>query len=198
MPFTIPDKMRGFLFNPSETFWKVADEDIRDTLLYFFIIAVIYAVLATVMTAMEVFNHPFLALFGFRFGIDRFELIILKFLAVLVFSWLIALMYSLVLHFWVWLIGGRKGIIQTVRSVLYSLTALMLIGWVPDIGPPIGLLWSVVVGVIGIQELHQISRLRSAVAVILAILTALIVLPALFWPLLMEILMTGPPLIGPY
>ena len=194
MAFTIPDKMRGFLFNPSESFWKVAEEDIRDTLLYFFIIAVIYAVLATVMTAMEIFNHPFLALFGLGFGID---FIILKFLVVVIFSWLLALVYSLLLHFWVWLIGGRKGIYQTVRSVLYSLTALMLIGWIPDIGPPVGLLWSVVVGVIGIQELHQLSRLRAAGAVILAILTALIVLPALFWPLLMEVIMTGPPLIGP-
>jgi hypothetical protein len=195
MPFTIPDKMRGFLFNPSESFWKVAEEDIRDTLLYFFIIAVIYAVLATVMTAMEVFNHPFLALFGFGFGID---LIILKFLVVLVFSWLLALVYSLLLHVWVWLIGGRKGIYQTVRSVLYSLTALMLIGWIPDIGPPIGLLWSMVVGILGIEELHQIPRWRAAGAVILAILTALIVLPAFFWPLFMEVITTGPPLIGPY
>jgi len=195
MPFTIPDKMRGFLFNPSESFWKVAEEDIRDTLLYFFIIAVIYAVLATVMAAMEVFNHPFLALFGFGFGID---LIILKFLVVLVFSWLLALVYSLLLHVWVWLIGGRRGIYQTVRSVLYSLTALMLIGWIPDIGPPIGLLWSMVVGILGIEELHQIPRWRAAGAVILAILTALIVLPALFWPLFMEVITTGPPLIGPY
>jgi len=195
MLFTIPDKMRGFLFNPSESFWKVADEDIRDTLLYFFIIAVIYAVLATVMTAVEVFNHPFLALFGFGFG---FDLIILKFLVVLVFSWLLALVYSLLLHVWVWLIGGRKGIYQTVRSVLYSLTALMLIGWIPDIGPPVGLLWSVVVGILGIQELHMMSRSRAAVAVILAILTALIVLPVLFRELLMEVVMTGPPLIGPY
>jgi len=195
MPFTIPDKMRGFLFNPSESFWKVADEEIGDTLLYFFLIAVIYAVLATVMTAMKVSNHPFLALFGFGFGID---LIILKFLVVLVFSWLLALMYSLLLHFWVWLIGGRKGIYQTVRSVLYSLTALMLIGWIPDIGPPVGLLWSVVVGILGVEELHQLPRWRAAGAVILAILTALIVLPALFWPLFMEVIMTGPPLIGPY
>jgi hypothetical protein len=195
MPFTIPDKMRGFLFNPSESFWKVAEEDIRDTLLYFFIIAVIYTVLATVMTAMEVSNHPFLALFGFGFG---FDLIILKFLVVGVFSWLLALVYSLLLHFWVWLIGGRKGIYQTVRSVLYSLTALMLIGWIPDIGPPVGLLWSVVVGILGVEELHQLPRWRAAGAVILAILTALIVLPALFWPLFMEVIMTGPPLIGPY
>jgi hypothetical protein len=168
---------------------------IWDTLLYFFIIAVIYTVLATVMTAMEGSNHPFLALFGFGFG---FDLIILKFLVVGVFSWLLALVYSLLLHFWVWLIGGRKGIYQTVRSVLYSLTALMLIGWIPDIGPPVGLLWSVVVGILGVEELHQLPRWRAAAAVILAILTALIVLPALFWPLFMEVIMTGPPLIGPY
>lgn len=81
MAFTVPDKMRGFLFNPSESFWKVADEDARDTLLYFLFIAVIYAILSTVMTAMGVFNHPFLALFGFRFGIDRIELLVMKFLA---------------------------------------------------------------------------------------------------------------------
>ena len=195
MAFTIPDKMRGFLFNPSESFWKVADEDIRDTLLYFFFIAVIYAFLATVMTAVQVFNHPFLALFGFEFGIDH---ILLKFLVVVIFSWLVALVYSLLLHAWVWLIGGRKGIYQTVRSVLYSLTALMLIGWIPDLGPPVGLLWSVVVGILGIQELHAMSRSRAAVAVILAILTALIVLPVLFQDLLMEVVITGPPLIGPY
>jgi hypothetical protein len=198
MRFTIPDKMRGFLFNPSESFWKVAEEDVRDSLLYFLIIAVFYAILSTVMTVMEVFNHPFLALFGFRFGIDRIELLLLKFLAVLVFSWLFALVYSLLLHFWVWLIGGKKGIYQTVRSVLYSLTALMLIGWVPDIGPPVGLIWTVVVGIIGIEELQHLSRWWAAAAVIMAILTGLVVFPALFRDLLMEVILTGPPLIGPY
>jgi len=195
MAFTIPDKMRGFLFNPSESFWKVADEDTRDTLLYFFLLAVIYALLATLMTAVRVFRHPFLALFGLGFGLD---LIIPKFLIVIIFSWLFALIYSLLLHFWIYLLGGRRGIYRTIRSVLYSLTAFMLIGWIPDIGFPIGMLWSAVVGIIGVQELQQTSRSRAAVAVILAILTFMIVIPALFWPLLMEVVTTGPKLIGPY
>lgn len=195
MAFTIPDKMRGFLFNPSESFWKVVDENIRDTLLYFFFLSVIYALLATLMTAVRVFKHPFLALFGLGFGID---LIIPKFLFVIIFSWLFALIFALLLHFWIYLLGGRKGIYQTIRSVLYSLTAFMLIGWIPDIGPLVGVFWSLVVGIIGIQELQQTSRSRAAVAVILAILTFMIVIPALFWPLLMEVVMTGPKLIGPY
>jgi hypothetical protein len=194
MPFTIPDKMRGFLFNPSESFWKVADEDIRHALLYFFLLSLIYALLATLMT-VGVFEHPFLALFGLGFGLD---LIILKFIGVIVFSWLYALIYSLLLHFWIYLLSGRKGIYPTLRSVLYSLTALMLIGWIPDIGIPIGILWSVVVGIIGIQELQQTSRSRAAVAVILAILTFLIVTGALFWTLLMKVVTTGPELISPY
>mgnify|MGYP002365775569 CR=1 FL=1 len=198
MAFTVPDKMRGFIFNPSESFWKVADEDARDTLLYFLFIAVIYAILSTVMTAMGVFNHPFLALFGFRFGIDRIELLVMKFLALLVFSWLFALVYALLLHFWVWLIGGRKGVVQTVRSVFYSLTALMLTGWVPYIGPPIGLLWTLVVGIIGVEELQHLSRLWAAAAIVMAILTWLVVLPAFFQDLLVEVIMTGPPLTGLY
>ena len=195
MPFTVPDKMRGFLFNPSESFWKVADEGTRYTLLYFLIITVIYAVLSTIMATRGVFNHPFLALFGFRSGFGRIELLVPKFLAVLAFSWLFALIYALLLHFWVWLIGGKKGLSRTVRSVLYSLTALMLVGWVPYIGPLIGLLWTVVVGIIGIGELQNMSRFWAAAAVIMAILTGLVVFPALFRDLLVEVIMTGPPLI---
>jgi hypothetical protein len=195
MQFTIPDKMRGFLFNPSESFWKVADEGSREALLYFFLLAVIYALLATLMTAVRVFKHPFLALFGLGFGLD---LIIPKFLVVVIFSWFFALSYALLLHFWIYLLGGRKGIYQTLRLALYSLTAFMLIGWIPDIGPVIGMLWSVVVGIIGVQELQQTSRSRAAVAVILAILTFMIVIPALFWALLMEVVMSGPKIIGPY
>jgi hypothetical protein len=195
MPFTIPEKIRGFLFDPSESFWKVADEGTRYTLLYFLIITVIYAVLSTIMATRGVFNHPFLALFGFRSGFGRIELLVPKFLAVLAFSWLFALIYALLLHFWVWLIGGKKGLSRTVRSVLYSLTALMLVGWVPYIGPLIGLLWTVVVGIIGIGELQNMSRFWAAAAVIMAILTGLVVFPALFRDLLVEVIMTGPPLI---
>lgn len=194
MPFTIPDKMRGFLFNPSESFWKVADEHIRDSLLYFSLLAVIYA-LFSMLVSVGVFKHPFLSLFGLGFGLD---FLLVKFLMAFIFPWLFALIYALLLHGWVYLLGGRKGIYQTIRSVLYSLTAFLLIGWIPDIGPLIGIFWCMVVGIIGIQELQQTSRSRAAIAVILSILTFLIVIFPLFWRPLIDAIRTGPKLISQY
>ena len=49
--------------------------------------------------------------------------------------------------------GGRKGVMTTVKAILYSLTPFMLIAWIPVVGWIIGTVWSIVVGVIGIREL---------------------------------------------
>jgi hypothetical protein len=193
MRSSIPDKVRGFLFSPSETYWKVKDENPRDTILFFFFIALIYSILSTIMTAAGIFIHPFIALFGLGFGTG---MLVLKFLIVLIFSWLLGVLFVVLLHFWVFFLGGRKGISVTVLVVFYQLTPFMLIAWIPDIGPLVGTLWTLIVGVIGIEELHQLSRLRSAAAVILAILTGLIVLPVLFQPLLVQVVSSGPRLIG--
>jgi hypothetical protein len=193
MRYSIPDKMRGFLFSPSETYWKVKEESLRATITYFFLIALIYSIFSTIMTAAGVFIHPFIALVGLGFGTG---VLAVKFLVVFLFSWLLGLLFVLLLHFWVFLLGGRKGIKLTVLVVFYQLTPFMLIAWIPDIGPLVGTLWTLVVGVIGIEELHQFSRLRSAVAVILAILTGLIFIPILFRPLLIQVISTGPRLIG--
>jgi hypothetical protein len=193
MRYSIPDKVRGFLFSPSETYWKVKDESLRDTLLYFSLISLVYSTLSTIMTAAGVFIHPFIALFGLGFGTG---MLLAKFLTVMVFSWLLGGLFVLLLHFWVFLLGGRKKIDQTVLVVFYQLTPFMLIAWIPDIGPLVGTLWTLVVGVIGIEELHQFSRLRAAAAVILAILTGLIFLPVLFRTLLIQVISTGPRLIG--
>jgi hypothetical protein len=87
------------------------------------------------------------------------------------------------LHLWVYILGGRKGYIQTVKSLMYGSTPLLLIGWIPFVSI-IGEIWAFVLQILGVRELHEISTGRAIGAVIIAILVpviiAIIIAAALF------------------
>ncbi len=59
-------------------------------------------------------------------------------------------------------------------------------------------IWSAVVGIIGIETLHQASFGRALISILLSIISAGILAGFLFWPLLAEVIASGPALIGPY
>ena len=52
----------------------------------------------------------------------------------------------------------------------------MLIGWIPLIGIILGGIWSLILSILGIRELHQISTGRAAGAVILAAIIIVIII----------------------
>jgi hypothetical protein len=195
MTFTISDKIRGFLFSPSEAFWKVRDEDLKDTTLYFIVISVIYTLLSTLLTVIAVSKHPALVLFGLGFGRGN---IVLSFFIILALTVVMAVVYAFWLHLWIILLCGKKGIGKTIKTVFYYLTPTMLIGWIPVIGAFAASVWSVVVGIIGIQELFQVSFGKALLTILLSIITAGILVAILFGPLLAEVIASGPALIGPY
>jgi hypothetical protein len=195
MTFSIPDKIRGFLFSPSEAFWQVRDEYLQDTTIYFIIISVIYTLFSTLITGIAVSKHPALVLFGLGFGSGN---IVLSFFIILALTVVIAVAYALWLHLWVMLICGKRGVEKTIKTVFYYLTPTMLIGWIPVIGAFAASVWSVVVGIIGIEELHQVPFGRALISILLSIITAGILVAFLFGPLLTEVIASGPALIGPY
>ena len=195
MTLTIPDKIRGFLFCPGESFWQIRDEDLKDTTRYFIIISVIYTLLSTLITGIAVSKHPALVLFGLGFGSGN---IVLSFFIILALTLVIAVAYALWLHLWIILICGKRGVQKTIKTVFYYLTPTMLIGWIPVIGAFAASVWSVVVGIIGIEELFQVSFGRALISILLSIITAGILVAFLFGPLLTEVIASGPALIGPY
>jgi hypothetical protein len=195
MTFSIPDKIRGFLFSPSEAFWQVRDEHLQDTTIYFIVISVIYTLFSTLITGIAVSKHPALVLFGLGFGSGN---IVLSFFIILALTLVIAVAYALWLHLWIILICGKRGVQKTIKTVFYYLTPTMLIGWIPVIGAFAASVWSVVVGIIGIEELHQVPFGRALVSILLSIITAGILVAFLFGPLLTEVIASGPALIGPY
>ena len=195
MAIPIPDKIRGFLFSPGEAFWQVRDEDLKETTLYFIVISLIYTLLSTLITGIAVSKHPALVLFGLGFGSGN---IVLSFFIILALTIVMAFVYALWLHLWIILICGKRGLEKTIKTVFYYLTPTMLIGWIPVIGAFAAPVWSVVVGIIGIQELHQVSFGRALLSILLSIITAGILVAVLFGPLLAEVIASGPALIGPY
>ena len=195
MTLTIPDKIRGFLFSPSEAFWQVRDEDLKETTLYFIVISVIYTLLSTLITGIAVSKHPALVLFGLGFGSGN---IVLSFFIILALTISIAVAYAFWLHLWIIVICGKRGIRKTIKTVFYYVTPTMLIGWIPVIGAFAAPVWSGVVGIIGIQELFQVSFGRALIAILISIITAGILAAVLFGPLLAEVIASGPALIGPY
>jgi hypothetical protein len=70
-------------------------------------------------------------------------------------------------HLWVYLLGGRKGLGQTLKAVPYGLTPLFLVGWITFLSPVI-FLWILVLQSIGIRELHELSTRRAVFATLLS------------------------------
>ncbi|MCU0632013.1 MAG: YIP1 family protein [Methanolinea sp.] len=174
MSTPILEKIRGFMFNPSLAFRKVKDEEAGETIKYLMVLAIFYAIMSTLLTVINIFIHPFLGISPMEPAPAEPLLIISWIFVILVITLIIAVFFGLWLHLFVFLLGGRKGVWQTEKSVFYNLTPTLLLGWIPVIGPLVGGVWSVIIGVIGVKELQDLSDTKAALAVVLAIVIAAI------------------------
>ncbi len=197
MTSSIPEKIKGFLFNPTGAFRGVRNEQPGETLKYFVAITAIYSILMGIMIMLRLTaTHPFLSLTP---SIDPTQAVvfdvfgaILMILVILALSFIFAVIFGIWLHIFVYLLGGRKGFWETEKSVFYNLTPTMLIGWIPVVGGLIGAIWSIILGVIGVRELHEMSTQKAAIAVLLAVIVAFVLLIVIAAAFLMAIVATGP------
>ena len=99
-------------------------------------------------------------------------------------STLIMLMISVIQNISIYIFGGRKGIKQTIKAVIYSYVPIALIGWIPFAGL-IGYIWAVILLIFAVRELQEISTARAILAVtilllVIVIMTIILVLCAIF------------------
>lgn len=182
------EKIRAFMFNPSSAFRKAKDEVATETIQYLIILAVFYAIMSALLTAIEIFSHPLLAGFLPVGGSPVEPLLFISWvIVVFVVTIIVAVIFGLWLHIWVYLLGGRKGVWQTEKSVFYNLTPTLLLGWIPVIGSIVGGVWSVIIGVIGIRELHGLPDAKAALAVVLAIVIASVLLVLILGAMLLAV-----------
>ncbi|UUX92004.1 YIP1 family protein [Methanoplanus endosymbiosus] len=162
-----PAKLRSFILRPAEAFKNVKDGNFRDAFLYYIILIVIYSVLSGIINyfrldpvreslnpALPVETVTYFDILSIFYGIVGW--IVLFFLI------------GIILHPLILIVGGRKGIEQTFKSIAYASTPGFLLGWIPVIGIFFAF-YGIFVQIIGISELHEISTKKAAFAAILLI-----------------------------
>jgi len=163
------EKVKGFILNPGETFQKAKADDLETVLPYFAIIVLINAILSAILSVFWVANPMYKSMMG---GV---AVPILVFFIVLVAEFVFTLVFAAWLHLWVYIVGGRKGIWETMKAVIYGSTPSMLLGWIPFIGILFGL-WSVVLWALGVRDLHELTTGKAVAAVVIAILIPLVII----------------------
>jgi len=176
MVLSIGERLKGFLFSPSETFDNSKDDTIGDAFKYFVVILMIYALIISVLVAVAfsrfasmlgMLGIPMMALgaaVGPLFAVGFFILM-------LMIGIISVFIDGFWLHIWVYLFGGREGVEETLKAVMYGATPGCLFGWIPLVG----LIWSVIVEIIGVRQLHGLSTEKAVLAVIIAIAIPLII-----------------------
>ena len=165
-------RIRGFLFHPTKEFTTSKDAGLRDAARYYVpLLAILAAILAIAVTAAVL-------IVGTRgiLEIGKFAplLGIGVFVGILAIGLLLVLYLAVWLHIWVYLLGGRKGLTQTVKAVTFGVTPILILWWLPGPNVLLAPIWALILVILGVMVLHELSQKTAIFAVILAILVPLV------------------------
>lgn len=160
------EKVKGFLFNPTATFNAVKTEALGEAFKYFLILLLIFSIILAALTA--ILGTAFTSLLSPILPIPLLgAAVAIVAVLILIFSIVVGIIGAVIsglwFHIWVYLVGGRKGLTQTMKAVMYSYTPSLLLGWIPLIGL-ISTIWSIIIMIIGFRELHELSTGRAILA----------------------------------
>jgi len=159
------EKVKGILTEPSKTFDALKGETLGESIKFYSVIAAISAALNTLLFALAF--GTMLGQLGTMMGASAGVAGAIVFFVILfIFGIIGAFISGAIFHIFVYLAGGRKGLTQTIKAVIYGSTPGLLIGWIPFIGM-IGGLWSLVLEIIGIRQLHEMTTGRAVLAVVI-------------------------------
>jgi len=166
----IPGKVQGFLARPLETFRATKEEEIRSVVRYFLVILAAGALLAALVSLFH-----FAGAWDLVWRVLQIHHPVLVFFLVLAGGLVLVPLFSLWLHIWVRIMGGRNGFSRTLKAVMYGATPGMLAGWIPVIGIFFWF-WALVLVIFGVHELQEIEGDRAAFAVVVAVIILLVAL----------------------
>jgi hypothetical protein len=166
----IPGIVQGFLVHPLETFRALQEKELRQVIRYFLVILTADALLTAIVSLSNIGGG-----LGLLWRILRIHHPVLVFFLVLVGGLVLVPLFSLWLHLWVRIVGGRRGLSRTFKAVMYGATPGLLLGWIPVIGI-LFYFWAMVLAIFGIHELQEIAGDRAAFAVVVAGIIPLVTL----------------------
>lgn len=190
-------KFKDITLNPVETFKNSRDEPLETSFIYFLAVIGVYSILSGIISML------FVGLFSsFMPGMNA-GLIAGTSLMVGVFSIIVGFIFSiialiigaLILHIFVYILGGRKGLEQTIKASIYSCTPLALLGWIPFVSI-IAIIWSFVLEALAVRELHEISTARAVLAVLIPLIILIVLIIAAFVMLFTIMAVEGPTIVS--
>jgi hypothetical protein len=163
--------VKGFIMTPSEMFKKTSGKSLSAAYQYYVILLVIFTVLfgiVEVSMGLATFTSmidkmaatPIVGgvaasaaanFSGFVIALGIF-FVYLLFLISLLGIFVTGLFY----HAFVVLMGGQKGVTQTLKTTMYASTPFLIFGWIPFVSI-IAYIWYLVLLVLGIKENHEME-----------------------------------------
>lgn len=171
-------KMKGFLLKPSQTFNACKEESLLEAMKQYVYLMAIFSVVTASFFALNLYN------FGSFFGFEEFNIGLVVFFSIVVLlaSIIGTLIEGGLIHIGVYLFGGRKGINQTIKAVIYSMYISILliiifgfleqipyidkIPFIGDISEIIVIIWPLALIIIGIRQFHEMTTFRAATGVL--------------------------------
>jgi hypothetical protein len=171
------EKAKGFLMEPSKTFDSSKEDTLEEAIKYYAVIVAVYSLLSTVMFATVMGS------FGSMMGMGQLGTMmgvgagiggaVVLFVIMVVFGLIGVFISGAIVHIGVLIVGGKKGITQTIKAVMYGSTPGLLLGWIPLIGGLAGI-WSLVLEVLGVRQLQEVTTGRAIIAVIIPLVIIVI------------------------
>ncbi len=164
-------KWKGFLKEPSKAFEASVGDTLKVALEYYARLAFIYSVILVLLvflgvtviitktgmpTVLRTSPLPTTVLFP-----------ILTWASIIAFYILMiagAFIGGTILHIFVYIIGGRKGVSQTIKAVMYGSTPGLLLGWIPILGI-FAWIWALILQIRGLRVLQGLTTGRATAGV---------------------------------
>ncbi|CAG0950967.1 MAG: YIP1 family protein [Candidatus Methanoperedens sp.] len=165
------EKVKGFILEPSKTFDATKEDTLEDALKYYVGITAIFSAISAVLSAFaSTLFGSMMGGFGMMMGASAgIAVAISIFVMLLILMVIWAFIGGAIIHIFVYIVGGRKGIVKTIIALMYADTPYLLFGWIPIIGL-IAAIWSLVLSVLGIRQFQELTTGRAILAIFIPII----------------------------
>jgi len=171
------ERIKSFLWRPAETFEASKEETLSDAYVYFFLLLVIFSVLLAVIIGIVLANPVAQSILGMAPDLELLKIITaLSVTGIIIGGTVGVLIAGIWIHIWAYAFGGRNGLAQTIKVLLYAATPLLVLGWIPVIGTGIGAIWSLLLLLTGLMHLQGMYSGRAILALVATLLVPVIII----------------------
>jgi hypothetical protein len=185
---TFVEDLKGFLMKPGDAFKKAKGASLGAAYQYYFVLLIIFSILfgiVTVSVGIASFTQMvnMIATLPWIGGLisaamAKFSAFVVAWEVFTVYLMFVAMLFSvflggLLLHVFVLLVGGEKGVVQTIKTNMYAATPFLLLGWIPYISI-IGVIWSFILLILGLEQTQEISIGKALMVVLIPIVLGII------------------------